>query len=288
MTHSNQAAAQRTPSTAATAILDDAAYIGTIPEQYHRGIGPVLFEPYARHTAERVKARGPDRLLETACGTGIVTRRLHEVLPEGARLVASDLNEPMLNVARKTVGRAPRVEWVRADMCKLHFADNEFDVVVCHFGLMFVPDKLAAVREARRVLKRGGSLLLTTWAPLERNPVVKVAHHAIASVFPEDPPQYLARAPFGYGDPDILTELLIAGGFRDVVVDVVEKATAAPSAYELAVGLIEGYPLVDEIRLRDEARLPAVLGAVTNAIARRFGAGPVNSRIAALVASGVA
>jgi ubiquinone/menaquinone biosynthesis C-methylase UbiE len=288
MGNSDQTANQSTPSTAATAIFDDAAYIGTIPEQYHRGIGPFLFEPYARHTAERVKARGPERLLETACGTGIVTRRLHEVLREGARLVASDLNDPMLSVARKTVGNAPRVEWARADMCKLHFADNEFDAVVCQFGLMFVPDKLAAVREARRVLKRGGSLLLTTWAPLERNPIVKVAHHAIATVFPEDPPQYLARAPFGYGDPDMLTELLIAGGFRDVVVDVVEKAAAAPSAYELAVGLIEGYPLIDEIRLRDEARLPAVVDAVTNAIARQFGAGPVNSRIAALVGSAVA
>jgi ubiquinone/menaquinone biosynthesis C-methylase UbiE len=270
--------------------VDDAAYIGEIPEQYHRGIGPFLFEPFARHTAERVKALGSKHLLETACGTGIVTRRLREVLSDDARLVASDLNDPMLAVARRTVGSAANVEWVRADMCKLHFADGEFDTVVCQFGLMFVPDKLSAVREARRVLKRGGTLLLTTWAPLARNPIVNLAHLTIASLFPEDPPQYLARAPFGYGDPDVLTELLDKGGFQDVVVDVVEKAATSPSASDLAIGLIEGYPLIDEIRLRDASRAPAAIEAVAEALAGQFGKGkgPVRGRLSALVASAVA
>ena len=267
--------------------VDDAAYVGSIPEHYHRGIGPFLFEPFARHTAERITALAPGRVLETACGTGIVTRRLREALADDALLIASDLNDPMLAVARRTVGPA-RVEWARADMCELHFADGEFDAVVCQFGLMFVPDKLAAVREARRVIKPGGRLLLTTWAPLERNPVVSLAHHAIASLFPDDPPQYLLRAPFGYGDPELLAELLVAGGFRDVEVDVVEKSASSPSARDLAVGLIEGYPLVDEIKLRDEARLPAAIDAVAAAIARRFGDAPVRGRIAALMASATA
>jgi ubiquinone/menaquinone biosynthesis C-methylase UbiE len=268
--------------------IDDAAYVGAIPQHYHRGIGPVLFEPFARSTAERIQARAPRRVLETACGTGIVTRRLCEVLPDDALLVASDLNEPMLAVARDAVGAAASVEWTRADMCKLHFRDGGFDAVVCQFGLMFAPDKLAAVREARRVLKPGGSFLLTTWAPLDRNPIVGVVHHALGLLFPEDPPQYLQRAPFGYGDPDALADLLVEGGFHDVVVDVVEKAATAPSALELAAGLIEGYPLVDEIRLRDAARLPDVVRAVARAIARQFGDRPVRGRIAALVASAVA
>lgn len=272
----------------ASIVIDDAAYVGTIPEQYHRGMGPFLFEPYARHTAERIRALAPRRVLETACGTGIVTRQLREALSAGALLVASDLNPPMLAVARRTVGGAGHVEWAAADMCELHFTDHEFDVVVCQFGLMFVPDKLAAVCEARRVLTRGGRLLLTTWASLGRNPVAGVAHDTIAALFPDDPPQYLMRAPFGYGDPDVLADLLVEGGFRDVVVDVIEKAATSPSAHELATGLIEGYPLVDEIRLRDEARLPAVVSAVGQAIAERFGDRPVKSRIAALVASAVA
>jgi ubiquinone/menaquinone biosynthesis C-methylase UbiE len=281
-------AAQATTPAHAKRITNDAAYVGTIPEHHHRGIGPFLFEPYARHTAERVKALGPGRVLETACGTGIVTRRLREVLPADALLVASDLNLPMLAMAQKTVGIDAAVEWTQADMCNLRFADGVFDAVVCQFGLMFAPDKLAAVREARRVLRPGGRFLLTTWASLERNPVVAVAHHAITLLFAQDPPQHLQRAPFGFGDPEVLTDLLRDGGFEDVVVDVVEKAGTAPSAREVAAGLIEGSPLVDEIRQRDASRLPAVIGAVSRAIARRHGDRPVKTRIAALVASGVA
>jgi SAM-dependent methyltransferase len=288
MVHESGWTSRLSTPVSAGAVIDDAAYVGAIPQHYHHGIGPFLFEPFARHTAERIRARAPKLVLETACGTGIVTRRLLETLPGGALLVASDLNEPMLAMARRTVGAAANVEWVRADMCKLQFDDAGFDAVVCQFGLMFVPDKPAAVREARRVLKPGGSFLLTTWGPLDRNPVVGLAHHTLGALFPDDPPQYLARAPFGYGDPDALADLLVAGGFGDVVVDVVEKAASSPRARELAIGLIEGYPLVDEIKLRGEARLPEAVTAVAQAIARQFGDAPVRARITALVASAAA
>lgn len=288
MRQSDWATALTDTPTDATPATDDAAYVGTIPEHHHREIGPFLFEPYARSTAERVKALLPGRVLETACGTGIVTRRLREVLPDDALLVASDLNPPMLAMARKIVGSGARVEWTQADMCRLHFADGAFDAVICQFGLMFARDKLAAVREARRVLRPGGSFLLTTWAPLERNPIVAVAHHALTLLLAEDPPQHLRRTPFGFGDPDVLTDLLHEGGFRDVVVDIVEKAATSPSANELAAGLIEGCPLADEIRARNGARLPTVVGAVARAIARRYGDKPVKARISALMASAVA
>jgi ubiquinone/menaquinone biosynthesis C-methylase UbiE len=270
------------------AIIDDAAYVGTIPQHYHRGIGPFLAEPFAWHTAERIGTRAPKVVLETACGTGIVTRRLRDALPRDALLVASDLNEPMLAVARHAVGASADVAWARANMCDLQFGDAGFDTVVCQFGLMYVPDKLAAVREARRVLKLGGRFLVTTWAPLDRNPIIGLAHRTLGAVFPGDPPQYLARAPFGHGDPDALADLLVTGGFRDVVVDVVEKAAVSRSARELAVGLIKGYPMVDEIKLRGEARLPEAVVAVAKAIGRQFGEAPVKARITALVASAVA
>ncbi|HEX3759925.1 MAG TPA: methyltransferase domain-containing protein [Kofleriaceae bacterium] len=269
-------------------LLDDAAYTGTIPQHYHRGIGPFLFEPFALHTAERIRARAPRTVLETACGTGIVTRRLREALPYDALLVATDLNEPMLAVARRTVGPSINVAWACADMSKLKFSDGEFDAVVCQFGLMSVPDKLAAVREARRVLRPGGSFLVTTWGSLERNPVVALAHRTLGAVFPNDPPLYLARAPFGDGDPDLLTDLLVGGGFQDVVVDVVEKAASSPRAHDLAMGLIEGYPLIDELQLRDESRVPVAVNAVARAIRLQFGDAPVRGRITALVASAVA
>ena len=276
-------------------LLDDAPHVASvpphiepIPPHYHRGVGPFLFEPFARHTAERIRARAPKSVLETACCTGIVTRRLREAMSRDAMLVASDPDERMLAVARRTVGTAASVGWSRANLCKLQFGDGDFDAVVCQFGLMFAADKLAAVREARRVLRPGGSFLITTWAPLDRNPIVGLAHRTLGAVFPEDPPQYLARAPFGQGDPDALADLLVAGGFRDVVVDVVETAAISQSARELAVGLIQGCPLVEEIKLRGEARLPEAVAAVAEAIGRQFGEAPVKARITALVASGVA
>ncbi len=170
--------------------------------------------------------------------------------PADARLIATDLNEPMLEVARRTLKAGADVQLAQADMCQLRFSDGEFDALVCHFGLMFVPDKLAAMREARRVLGRGGRLLLTTWAPLERNPLVLTAQQAIEALYENDPPQYLRRAPFGYGDPDVLEALLGPAGFSSIAVDVVERAAGATSARSVAVGLIEGYPLVDEIKAR--------------------------------------
>jgi SAM-dependent methyltransferase len=269
-------------------LLDDTAHVEPIPPHHDRGIGPFLFEPFARHTAERIRARAPKTVLETACCTGIVTRRLREALPGNALLVASDPDERMLAVARHTVGAAASVGWTRADLCKLQFGDGDFDAMVCQFGLMFAADKLAAVREARRVLRPGGSFLITTWAPLERNPVVALVDRTLGAMFRHDPPQELAQPPFGYGDPDLLSDLLVGGGFQDVVVDVVEKATSSPSAHELAVGLIEGYPLIEEIKLCGQARLSAAVSAVAAAIRRQFGDAPVRARITALVASAVA
>ncbi|MGH3002146.1 MAG: class I SAM-dependent methyltransferase, partial [Gaiellaceae bacterium] len=271
-----------------TPLLDDAPHVEPIPPHYQRGIGPFLFEPFARHTAERIRARAPKTVLETACGTGLVTRRLREALSRDALLVASDPDERMLAVAHRSVGTAASVGWTRADLCKLQFGDGDFDAVVCQFGLMFAADKLAAVREARRVLRPGGSFLITTWAPLDRNQVVALVDRTLGAMFRSDPPPHTAQAAFSDGDPDLLSDLLIGGGFQDVVVDVVEKATSGPSAHELAAGLIEGYPLIDEIRLHGQARLSAAISAVAAAIRRQFGDAPVRARITALVASAVA
>jgi ubiquinone/menaquinone biosynthesis C-methylase UbiE len=269
-------------------LFDDATYIEPILHHHQRGIGPFLFEPFARHTAERIRARAPKTVLETASCTGIVTRRLREALSRDALLVASDPDERMLAVGRRTVGAAANVSWTRADLCKLQFGDGDFDAMVCQFGLMFAADKLAAVREARRVLRPDGSFLVTTWAPLDRNPIVALVHRTLGLMFPDDPPQHLEHTPFAYGDPDMLSNLLLAGGFQDVVVDVVEKATSSPSAHELAVGLIEGYPLIHELRMRGKATLSAAVGAVAQAIRRQFGDAPVRARITALVASALA
>jgi SAM-dependent methyltransferase len=223
-------------------------------------------------------------VLEAACGTGIVTRQLSQRLSAEARIVATDLHESMLAWARQTVGDDPRVEWVQADMTKLRFGDACFDAYVAGFGLMFVPDKRAAAHEARRVLRPDGRVFLTTWRPLEHNPVWRFAHEVVAAFFPKDPPQFYRR-PTGFGEPGAMTELLRQSGFVDIRTEVVDKTSISPSARELAVGFIEGFPMADLIKARDPAMLPAEIDALTQALAAQYGAAPTRGPIAALVTS---
>jgi len=133
-----------------------ASFSGSVPENYNRLLGPVLFEPYARDLVARLDRRDGVRVLEVACGTGIVTRRLREELPPAARLVATDLNEPMLDEARRNVP-LDGITWQQADAQELPFPDDAFDAYVCQFGLMFLPDKVRGFDEARRVVTPAAS-----------------------------------------------------------------------------------------------------------------------------------
>src|SRR5262245_49288532 len=102
----------------------DSKFVGSIPEIYDRCLGPFLFEPYAQDFSRRLEAGGGSRVLELACGTGILTRAILESLPADGRLVATDLNQPMLDYARKRLGEDPRLEWKQADAMKLPFPDE--------------------------------------------------------------------------------------------------------------------------------------------------------------------
>ena len=149
-------------------------------------MGPLLFEPYANIVAERAALLQPDRILETAAGTGIVTRALHGAVPR-AQIVATHLNPMMLKVAAQRIG-SDRVSFQPADAQELPFDDESFDSVVCQFGLMFVLDKVRANKEARRVLRSNGHYLLVSFDRLDLNPVPKAAGNAVAALFPDDPP----------------------------------------------------------------------------------------------------
>jgi ubiquinone/menaquinone biosynthesis C-methylase UbiE len=131
-----------------------AQFLGSIPEHYDRHLGPVIFEPYAADLAVRVSTSGAESVLEIACGTGILTQQLRARLPRAARLVATDLNEPMIDHARSKLGSLEAIEWRQADAAALSFESGAFQALACQFGFMFVPDKDAAFREARRVLER--------------------------------------------------------------------------------------------------------------------------------------
>lgn len=223
----------------------DIRFSGSVPANYERYMVPLLFRPYAELLAQRAVEMLPSRILETAAGTGVVTAALASALPQ-SEIIATDLNQAMLDVAATRVS-APNVIFREADALNLPFEDESFDLVVCQFGVMFFPDKVAGNSEARRVLREGGHYLVAIWDEIERNPLSDLAHRTMQSLFPDNPPMFMKRGPFGYGDPDRIRRDMAAAGFADIRVDTVELTSRSPSAHDAAYGLTYGSPMGVEL-----------------------------------------
>jgi len=260
----------------------DKLFVGSMPAVYDRHLGPFIFEPYAGDLAERIARVTPQRLLETAAGTGIVTRALARALPATTEITATDLNQAMVDYAAAQT-KAANVTWRQADALALPFPDGAFDAVVCQFGAMFFPDKRAGYREALRVLKPGGRFLFNVWDGIDDNEVSQVLTDAVAALFPKDPPQFLARTPHGYHDVALIREQLVQAGFGRVEIETIAKRGRAPSARDPAIGFCQGSPLRNEIEARDAGRLQEATEAAAQAIAARFGPGPIEGKIQAHV-----
>lgn len=253
-------------------------FAGSVPEFYHRHLGPLIFEPYAADLGRRVKAAGLPggaRVLEIACGTGIVTRHLSACVPAGGTLTSTDLNEPMLAEAR---GHLPQplpahVELRQADAQALPFPDASFDAIVCQFGFMFFPDKELAAREAMRVLRPGGLWIFSVWDSLARNPLGAVAHAIIGGFFDDDPPPFYG-IPFGWYDPSTIEALVAGTGFERLAIEWVPLIATAPDPLHAARGFVEGTPVANALRERGLEDLAPVCSAVAAAYAKEFGSGP--------------
>ena len=255
-------------------------FLGTVPEFYDRFLGPVIFEPHARELASRVNV-APGDVLELACGTGILTEQLRAHLPADVRLLATDLNQPMVDYARRKLGAFPSLEWRTADAAALPFTAGSFAAVACQFGYMFVPDKDAAFREARRVLAEGGLFAFNVWDSFAHNPFGRIAHYTIASFFSSNPPEFY-EVPFSMHDPELLRRLLDANGFTDLQMETVTLNNHSSSARAFATGLVRGNPVCITIKERGVALEP-VIDAVEAALAREGGAQPFHSTTQARV-----
>jgi SAM-dependent methyltransferase len=259
----------------------DKAFAGSIPKLYETYLVPLIFEPYAADLMERISSNSITRLLEIAAGTGVVTRALATTLDRSSSIVATDLNQAMLDQAA-AVGTARPVEWRQADAMALPFGDGEFDTVVCQFGVMFFPDKSRAFSEARRVLRPGGVFLFNTWDRIEENNFADIVTTALETVFPEDPPRFLARTPHGYHDRSIIERDLSAAGFQEPPqVVTVAARSRAESPHIPALAYCEGTPLRNEIEARDVSRLIEATDVADQLIAHRFGSGVVDGKIQA-------
>jgi SAM-dependent methyltransferase len=263
----------------------DQRFRGSIPQLYETYLVPLIFEPYAAELATRLASWPVSRVLEIAAGTGVVTRRLASVLPERVSIVATDLNQPMLDLAA-TIGTSRPVEWRQADVMQLPFPDGAFDAVVCQFGVMFFPDKSRAFSEARRVLRAGGVFLFNAWDRIEENEFADTVTTALERLFPADPPRFLARTPHGYHDVPTIARDLANGGFTASPRITTEAARSrAASARVPAIAYCQGTPLRNEIEARDPARIGEATDESAEAMARRFGPGPVDGKIQAHVVS---
>lgn len=245
----------------------DTKFSGSVPANYDRYLVPLLFQPYAEILAERAAQFAPRQILETAAGTGVVTAALARALPE-AEIIASDLNQAMLDVAAKRVS-SDRVSFRQADALDLPFEDESFDLVVCQFGVMFYPDKVRGNAEARRVLRDGGRLLLAIWDRLDRNPLSELAHQTMERRFPNNPPMFLQRGPFSYHDAHWIERDLEAAGFADISIETVELMSRSASAEDGARGLCHGSPMQVELEEYGPGALNSVFADLTEA-ARKY------------------
>lgn len=266
----------------------DTLFAGSVPELYDTHMVPLIFAPYAEDLARRVAALKPARVLETAAGTGVVTRALARALPAGTEIVATDLNQPMLDRAA-AVGTQQPVRWQQADAMQLPFDTASFDVVVCQFGVMFFPDRPHGFREARRVLRPGGVFLFNAWDRIEENEFADVVTNALATVFPTDPPRFMARTPHGYADHSLIAADLGAAGFTAAPsIETIAARSRAGSANVVAIAYCQGTPLRGEIQARSGATLSEATTVAATAVAARFGNGLVDGKIQAHIVGIVA
>ncbi|TDH59384.1 methyltransferase domain-containing protein [Dankookia rubra] len=260
---------------------NDAVFAGSIPQLYDRHLGPALFAPYAADLAVRLAGFGGGRLLETAAGTGIVTAALAAALPDAA-IVATDLNQPMLDHAAAKPG-LDRVEFRQADAMALPFPDRSFDAVVCQFGVMFMPDRPAAYREAARVLRGGGRFLFNVWSPVPENPVVAVLLRALSALHPRQESWFLERTPHGHGDPAAIAADLAAAGLTAEAIGTRVLPSPVASAAGLAMGFCQGTPMRAEIEALEPGGLDRATAAAAAAIAAEYGPGPFEAPMSARV-----
>ena len=264
----------------------DQKFTGSIPGNYDRYMRPLIFEPYAQDLAERLAKLPAQDILETAAGTGVVTTRIAAGMTPGVRLVVTDLNPAMLELAQKHIANSG-VCFQPADATALPFADNSFDVVVCQFGAMFFSSKLAGYKEAFRVLRKGGTFLFNVWDALQYNELAAIANATVAAMFPDNPPDFMARTPHGYHDASQIKDTLKTAGFVNVTADVVAKRSKAASARDAALGYTQGTPMRSEIEGRDATKLALATDLCEQNFISKFGKGPVDAAIQAIVFTAV-
>jgi ubiquinone/menaquinone biosynthesis C-methylase UbiE len=221
---------------------------GSAPEVYERDLVPAVFGPWAALLIELAPPKSGDRVIDIACGTGIVARMAATRVGRSGAVAGVDLNPGMLNVARslKTTDDAASMQWQEASADKLPFPDGSFDVAYCQAGLQFFADRPAALREMRRVLSAKGRLAVMVWCGIKESP----GFEAFAEIMERNVSPAAAtimRAPFGLSDATELSRLVAAAGFRDITIQRRVGALEFPSVERFVLSYVAGSPLASHV-----------------------------------------
>jgi SAM-dependent methyltransferase len=211
---------------------------GTPGEIYEQHMVPAIFARWAPDLLDAAEVRVGQRVLDVACGTGVVTRLLAERVGSTGRVVGFDFNPGMLAAARAAApGRA--IEWLEGNAMSMPLPDATFDAVVCQQGLQFIPDKLAALREMRRVLVPSGRLAMSLWRSVEHAPGFRVLEEALARRVGTEK---AALPPFSLSDGQVIRDMVAGAGFRDIRVRADVKMSRFKSAEHFVRSVVGGGP----------------------------------------------
>ena len=262
---------------------NDKNFTGSIPEFYDNFLVPLIFEEFADDLATRILTEKPQSILEIAAGTGVVPRALAAKISDNVKYTITDLNQQMIDYAQTRQPKNPNITWQQADVMALPFEDDSFDAVVCQFGFMFFPDKIAAMAEVKRVLKPSGELIFNVWDCIENNVFADLVTQAASQQHPDNPPLFLERIPHGFYDNDAIRKTLQDAGFKSIIIQDKVAISTAPSALHAAKAYCHGTPLRNELEALGEGSLDQVTQAAADWIAKFYGKAEVAAQIQGFV-----